>query len=70
MRSSCTVKRRAKEGIVKRTILVPVMRGGRGREVGLVLVMVVLKVDGAMAMGREERGRYRVGWELLAAFSK
>jgi hypothetical protein len=34
------------------------------------LVMVVLKVDGAMAMGREERGRYRVGWELLAAFSK
>jgi hypothetical protein len=70
MRSSCTVKRRAKEGIVKRTILVPVMRGGRGREVGLVLVMVVLKVDGAMAMDREERGRYRVGWELLAAFSK
>jgi hypothetical protein len=51
MRSSWTVKRRVWEGILKRTILVPVMRGGgRGREVGEVVVEVMVGVGGALEL--------------------
>jgi hypothetical protein len=54
MRSSWTVKRRVWEGILKRTILVPVMRGGgRGGEVGVVVeVMVVIRVGWRMKLVR------------------
>jgi hypothetical protein len=49
MRSSCTVKRRVWEGILKRTILVPVMGGGgRERRVGLLVVEVMV---GGVAIG-------------------
>jgi hypothetical protein len=57
MRSSWTVKRRVWEGILKRTILVPVMRGdGRERKVGWVVgeVMVgVLRLGSRVGGGLE-----------------